>query len=214
MHSGRNDIITWDDFSRDYLPTLQQSLPTAMDRMELHKNLINQLEFCHGFTLENLEHFWNIFYKSVDTPVSHERLQNAAAFQAPSPELISRDQFKLTMVQKFKVSDVKLTNSLFMLADEGRKGALDVRVLLANILFWLKGEHDLKWALFFDIFSQIDQMGRPGVKASNIIKMIVDATKIFKETFFLAKTASDKMNTSLNGQISFEEFKKFCTFNP
>ena len=41
-----------------------------------------------------------------------------------------------------------------MVADEHRKGALDVRELFGNILFWLKGEHDLKWALFFDIFFQ------------------------------------------------------------
>ena len=112
---------------------------------------------------------------------------------------MSRDQFKLTMVQKFRVSDVKLTNSLFMIADEKRKGALDVRVLLGNIIFWLKGEHDLKWALFFDIFSQRNNMGRAGVLAHNVKKVIDDALKIFKETFFLAKTACDRMNTSLNG---------------
>ena len=112
---------------------------------------------------------------------------------------MSRDQFKLTMVQKFRVSDVKLTNSLFMIADEKRKGALDVRVLLGNIIFWLKGEHDLKWALFFDIFSQRNNMGRAGVLAHNVKKVIDVALKIFKETFFLAKTACDRMNTSLNG---------------
>ena len=89
-----------------------------MDRMELHKNLVNQLEFKHDFTLENLEQFWNKFYPSVDQPVPLERLQNAIAYQAHSPELITRDQFKLIMVQTFRVQDVKLTNSLFMVADE------------------------------------------------------------------------------------------------
>ena len=118
------------------------------------------------------------------------------------------------MAQQFRVSDVKLTNSLFMVADEHRKGALDVRVLLGNIIFWLKGEHDLKWALFFDIFSLVDENGKVGVRAANITKVINDALKIFKETFFLAKTAADRMNTSLNGQISFEEFLQFCTYNP
>ena len=103
------------------------------------------------------------------------------------------------MVQTFRVQDVKLTNSLFMVADEQRKGALDVRALLANIVFWLKGDHDLKWALFFDIFNQMDQNGTVGVRVSNVTKVIDDALKIFKETFFLAKTASDRMNTALNG---------------
>ena len=101
-----------------------------------------------------------------------------------------------------------------MVADEQRKGALDVRVLLGNMLFWLKGDSDLKWALFFDIFTQRDQAGRLGVTIHNITKIINDALRIFKETFFLAKTACDRMNTSLNGQISFEEFERFCRMNP
>ena len=57
------------------------------------------------------------------------------------------------MVQRFKVNDVKLTNSLFMVSDSTKKGALDARVVLGNILFWLKGDAEIKWALFFDIFT-------------------------------------------------------------
>ena len=102
-----------------------------------------------------------------------------------------------------------------MIADEKRTGALDIRELFGNILFWLKGEHDLKWALFFDIFFQRDSSApNSGVLAHNINKIIADALKIFKETFFLAKTAADRMNTALNGQISQEEFQKFCANNP
>ena len=118
------------------------------------------------------------------------------------------------MVQRFRVNDVKLTNSLFMVSDEKRKGALDVRELLGNMLFFLKGEHDLKWAFFFDIFYMRDSSASAGVSVHNISKIVSDALKIFKETFYLAKTASDRMNTALNGQISLEEFKKFCAFNP
>mmetsp|Transcript_1971 Transcript_1971/g.2787 ORF Transcript_1971/g.2787 Transcript_1971/m.2787 type:complete len:103 (+) Transcript_1971:46-354(+) len=102
-----------------------------------------------------------------------------------------------------------------MIADEKRRGALDIRELFGNILFWLKGEHDLKWALFFDIFSQRDiNATSVGVLGHNINKVITDALKIFKETFFLAKTAADRMNTALNGQISPDEFKLFCASNP
>ena len=103
------------------------------------------------------------------------------------------------MVQKFRVSDVKLTNSIFMVADEQQKGAIDVRVLLANMIFWLKGDADLKWAMFFDIFSHTDVSGRSGVMIHNITKIINEALKIFKESFYLAKTSLDHMNTSLNG---------------
>ena len=102
------------------------------------------------------------------------------------------------MVQKFRITDVKLSNSFFMVADEKRKGALDVRELLGNMVFFLKGEHDLKWALVFDIFFQRDSTGE-GVSVHNIAKIVNDALKIFKETFYLAKTAADRMNTSLNG---------------
>ena len=66
--------------------------------MELHKNLINQLEFKHGFTLESLEQLWNVIFPTINTPVSNERLQNAAAFQAHSPDLMTKEQFKLFMV--------------------------------------------------------------------------------------------------------------------
>ena len=160
-----------------------------------------------------------MYYGTIDQPVTAERLQNAAAYQSHSPELISRDQFKLILMQQFRVNDVKLSNSLFMVADEKRKGALDVRELFGNILFWLKGEHDLKWALFFDIFNQNvtdadAQVAGGGVSVYNINKVVTDALKIFKETFFLAKTAADRMNTAMNGQISQDEFKQFCAYNP
>ena len=86
-----------------------------------------------------------------------------------------------------------------MVADEQRQGAIDVRILLANIIFWLKGDADLKWAMFFDIFSHTDASGRTGVLVHNITKIINEALKIFKEAFYLAKTSLDHMNTSLNG---------------
>ena len=99
-----------------------------------------------------------------------------------------------------------------MVADAERKGALDVRELLANMVFWLRGDHAYKWALFFEIFSSINN--GTSVSVANIVKVINDSLKIFKETFYLAKTACDKMNTDLNGKISFEQFRQFCAYNP
>ena len=95
-----------------------------------------------------------------------------------------------------------MTNSIFMVADAERKGALDVRELLANMIFWLRGDHTYKWALFFEVFSSINDSST--VSVANVTKMINDSLKIFRETFYLAKTACDKMNTDLNGRISFE----------
>ena len=180
--------------------------------MEFHKQLINKLEYKYGFSLESLEKFWNVFKDTVDKPVAQSRLQNAAAFQAHSPELISRDQFKWIMVQQFNIQDVALTNGIFMVADAESRGALDVRELLGNMIFWLRGDHAYKWALFFEVFSSSD-LGNT-VSADNVNKVVTDAVKIFKETFFLAKTACDKMNTDLNGKITFEQFNHFCLFNP
>lgn len=48
----------------------------------------------------------------------------------------------------------------------------------------------------------------------NLAKVVGDALKVFKECFFQAKTMADKMNTQLNGMISFEEFRDYCRFNP
>lgn len=52
------------------------------------------------------------------------------------------------------------------------------------------------------------------VQNDNISKVLVDALKVFKETFFLAKTTADKMNTHLNGMITYDEFRDYSRFNP
>lgn len=46
------------------------------------------------------------------------------------------------------------------------------------------------------------------------MKVIGDALKVFKESFFLAKQTADKMNTRLNGMISYEEFWDYSALNP
>ena len=71
---GNGSSINFETFSNEYLPILKQFLPSALDRMELHKNLVNQLEFRYGFTLENLEQLWNAYYPQIGQPVSMERL--------------------------------------------------------------------------------------------------------------------------------------------
>lgn len=105
-----------------------------------------------------------------------------------------------------------LTNAIFMVADSEKKGALDVRELLGNMVFWLRGDHSQKWLLFFDMFSSINDDTLCSV--ANIVKIINDSLRIFKETFYLAKTACDKMNTELNGKISYDQFRLFCVYNP
>ena len=62
------------------------------------------------------------------------------------------------------------------------------------------------------MFSSINDY--ESVSAGNITKVINDSLRIFKETFYLAKTACDRMNTDLNGKISYEQFRQFCAFNP
>ena len=78
---------------------------------------------------------------------------------------------------------------------------MDIRELLGNILFWVKGTCYQKWALFFDIFADDGY-----VDAQNIIKIIGDALHIFKENFAVTKANCNKMNTALDGKISFSEF--------
>jgi len=52
------------------------------------------------------------------------------------------------------------------------------------------------------------------VSRENLLKVVGDALKVFKESFFLAKTTADKMNTSMDGMITKEEFIDYCKFNP
>jgi hypothetical protein len=70
------------------------------------------------------------------------------AFAAHSPDLITKEQFKLIMLDVFKVKDAQLVNNLFLISDTNGSGALDVRELIGNIVFWLRGNLGLKFACF------------------------------------------------------------------
>ena len=81
----------WDEFEEHILPLLEKSLPLALDRMEFHRSLINELEFKFNFTLESLEHLWNMYRPTLDKGVSELRHRTAAAFSAHSPELVTKE---------------------------------------------------------------------------------------------------------------------------
>jgi len=116
------------------------------------------------------------------------------------------------MLDVFKVKDAQLMNNLFLISDTNGSGALDIRELLGNMLFWVRGSLPLKFALFFEVFSTAT--GSTCVARENLAKVIADALKVFKESFFNAKTIADKMNTNFNGMITFEEFSDYCKLNP
>lgn len=99
-----------------------------------------------------------------------------------------------------------------MISDANGNGALDIREIIGNIIFWLRGSLGLKFALFFEVFGTVT--GGHAVARENLLKVIGDAMKVFKESFFQAKTIADKMNTNLNGMISYEEFRDYSKFNP
>jgi hypothetical protein len=77
---------------------------------------------------------------------------------------------------------------------------LDIREIIGNIIFWLRGSLGHKFALFFEVFASAS--GGFCVNNDNLSKIIGDALKVFKESFFQAKLVADKMNTNLNGMIS------------
>lgn len=112
-----------------------------------------------------------------------------------------------------------------MTADSGRHGALDIRELLANIIFWLRGDLGYKFGIFFELFGTINYTNPhlqelsnekrfSYIQTENLVKVVTDALTVFKESFYLCKTTCDKMNTKLDGMISKEEFKDFCRYNP
>lgn len=59
--------------------------------MEFHKSLINELEYRFNFTLEQLEHLWNMYRGTIDRNVSESRLKIAVAYAAHSPELVTKE---------------------------------------------------------------------------------------------------------------------------
>ncbi len=149
---------------------------------------------------------------SIDRNVSESRLKIAVAYAAHSPELVTKEQFKLIMLDVFKVRDANLVNNIFVIADSNGNGALDIRELIGNMVFWLRGTLGYKFALFFEVFVSVN--GGLYVSKENLIKVIGDALKVFKEAFFLAKSTADKMNTNLNGMITYDEFHNYCKLNP
>lgn len=96
---------TWEEFEREVLPLLEKTLPVALDRMEFHKSLMNELEFKYNFTLDSCESLWNIYRPTLDKGISDSRMKTAAAFAAHPPDMITKEQFKLVMLDVFKVKD-------------------------------------------------------------------------------------------------------------
>jgi hypothetical protein len=80
------------------------------------------------------------------------------------------------------------------------------------LIFWLRGTTGYKFALFYEVFMSVNN--NLFVSRENLVKVVGDALKVFKESFFLAKTTADKMNANLNGMISLEEFRDYCKFSP
>jgi hypothetical protein len=86
------------------------------------------------------------------------------------------------MLDVFKVKDAQLVNNLFVISDTNASGALDIRELIGNIIFWVRGALGLKLALFFEVFSTAT--GTTCVARENLGKVLGDALKVFKESFF------------------------------
>lgn len=86
------------------------------------------------------------------------------------------------MLDVFKVKDAQLVNNLFIISDTNGTGGLDIREILGNIIFWVRGHLGLKFALFFEVFSTAT--GTTCVSRDNLGKVIADALKVFKESFF------------------------------
>jgi len=57
-----------------------------------------------------------------------------------------------------------------MVADSSKDGALDVRELIGNFIFWLRGDLGYKFALFFEIFSSVN--GGVFVSTENLSKVL------------------------------------------
>lgn len=97
-----------------------------------------------------------MYKPTLDKGVSESRLKCAIAFSAHSPELVTKEQFKLILIDVFKVKDAQLINNMFTIADTNGDGALDIRELIGNLIFWLRGNLGYKFALFFEVFVSVN----------------------------------------------------------
>ena len=82
------------------------------------------------------------------------------------------------MSDAFKVRDNLLLDNVFMIADLDGEGALDIRELCGVILLHMRGEIELKLALFFEIMKNrtIIELHDGGfIHKQNLIKVIEDA---------------------------------------
>lgn len=104
-----------------------------------------------------------------------------------------------------------------MIADVDGEGALDIRELCGALLIHMKGDIEVKLALFFEIMKNrtIVELHDGGfIHKANLIKIIEDALQLFKTAFLTAKKTCDLMNVKLDGQISYDEFQQFCQTSP
>ena len=82
------------------------------------------------------------------------------------------------MSDAFKVRDNQLLENIFMIADVDGEGALDIRELCGALLIHMKGEIEVKLALFFEIMKNrsIVELHDGGfIHKANLIKIIEDA---------------------------------------
>lgn len=84
---------------------IKRSLTLALDRMEIQRALVQHLELRWDFGLTKLEQLFEAHKGTLDKRQTDFRLQVAQVMNKPSPELITKGQFKLIMSDAFKVRD-------------------------------------------------------------------------------------------------------------
>jgi Ca2+-binding EF-hand superfamily protein len=141
----------------------------------------------------------------------------AHSYGKQSPELITKGQFKLVMTDVFKVRDNRLLDNIYLIADIDGSGALDIRELCAGLIMHMRGAIEHKLALLFEVMKNrtVPELSEGGfIIKQNLIKIIQDASKFFKQAFLSAKQIADQMNANLDGKISYDEFYEYCRKHP
>lgn len=169
------------------------------------------------FGLNKVEQLFEMHLPMLSKEQSDSRIRIAHSFGKQSPELVTKGQFKLVMTDVFKVRDSRLLDNVFLIADIDGAGALDIREICASMIMHMRGAIEHKLALLFEVMKNrsVPELSEGGfILKQNLIKIIADANKFFKQAFFAAKQAADLMNTNLDGKISFEEFLQYCRKHP
>jgi hypothetical protein len=116
------------------------------------------------------------------------------------------------MSDVFKIRNPAFLEELFALIDKNKNKFVEIQEFIGGLVFFFSGPFEIKFALFCEVLIKMDK--ELILPKQSLEKLLMDALTHFKEVFESAKKIADAMNSTLDGRITFAEFKTFCARFP